>query len=398
MPYGSADRSRVPKTVNSIGANLYSIDLSRGDAANPRLGISPNEGTSDTDRRAGYMTGVLPVIDRGEMFFQDNARIYAVNLESGLPLPGWSQTYDGNRLGRYTTTGTTPTPRGQLSTIAVTDTSVLAVMGTGDLRMMFGGAGRATQYTGCVSRSTHRRERWAARPAQLAESAPAAAMAAMRELDFSGSPLIVGDNVYVMGRGSKGMQFEDCYVFCIDLNTGKSKWATYVASANIAGLFFDDGFGSSQQGVSHLAYASGRVFCLTNLGAMAALNAYDGTIAWLNVYPREEQDLNGFRMGSTQRAGARANRGRSIPSSSPISACLSCPATERCCTYTTPAPAGRSAALARCCITIPPSSTKRRIPVREQINMIIGVVPGTSDLVMGTDRSVLRAIGRRSSR
>ena len=47
------------------------------------------------------MTGVFPVVDRGEMFFQDNARVYAVSLESGTPLPGWAETYDGERDGQF---------------------------------------------------------------------------------------------------------------------------------------------------------------------------------------------------------------------------------------------------------------------------------------------------------
>jgi hypothetical protein len=40
--------------------------------------------------------------------------------------------------------------------------------------------------------------------------------------------------------------------------------------------------------VTHLAYASGRIFVLTDLGAVAALDAYSGTVAWLDIY-REQQ-------------------------------------------------------------------------------------------------------------
>ena len=38
---------------------------------------------------SGMTLGVLPVADRGELFFQDGMRVYAVSLESGVPLPGW---------------------------------------------------------------------------------------------------------------------------------------------------------------------------------------------------------------------------------------------------------------------------------------------------------------------
>ena len=48
---------------------------------------------------------------------------------------------------------------------------------------------------------------------------------------------------------------------------------------------------------SHLAYANGRVYVLTNLGALAALDAYSGTIAWLNIYPLDLPQIANFRGG-----------------------------------------------------------------------------------------------------
>ena len=47
----------------------------------------------ESARERGQTLGVMPAVDRGELFFQDNANIYAVNLDSGLPLPGWATTY-----------------------------------------------------------------------------------------------------------------------------------------------------------------------------------------------------------------------------------------------------------------------------------------------------------------
>jgi outer membrane protein assembly factor BamB len=38
------------------------------------------------------------------------------------------------------------------------------------------------------------------------------------------------------------------------------------------------------EAATHLSYASGRVFVSTNLGAVAALDAYSGSVAWLNIY------------------------------------------------------------------------------------------------------------------
>ena len=41
-----------------------------------------------------------PVVDRGELFFHDGWRVYALHLESGVPLSGWAQSYP-SRNGQY---------------------------------------------------------------------------------------------------------------------------------------------------------------------------------------------------------------------------------------------------------------------------------------------------------
>ncbi len=53
-----------------------------------------------TMRRSGASLGVMPAVDRGEMYFQDNVRLYAVSLNDGLPLPAWMETWHGQN-GSY---------------------------------------------------------------------------------------------------------------------------------------------------------------------------------------------------------------------------------------------------------------------------------------------------------
>jgi outer membrane protein assembly factor BamB len=290
MLFGSLDRSRVSSANNFGGARLFSIELPkptlRNGAAQQRQDL---ERVNARDLGSGLMTGIFPVVDNGELFFQDNSRIYAVSLESGLPLPGWAATYDGDRNGRYTT-NFWPTPRSQQSAVTVTDSKVLAVMGQPDLISM--------QYTGtyglrdtrlvCLDRSSGK-ELWVARPRDLPEEA-----AGLRNLDLAGSPLVVNGAVFLQARGGKGMQFEDSYVVCFDLETGKFKFASYLASANATAQFYDASeLGALfDQSVSHMAYAAGRIYALTNLGAVAAIDVYDGTIAWLDLYPRDVQETN----------------------------------------------------------------------------------------------------------
>ena len=51
-------------------------------------------------RDQGKTITVFPIVDGDELFFQDGLRVYALHLESGVPLPGWAQTYAGNRQGQ----------------------------------------------------------------------------------------------------------------------------------------------------------------------------------------------------------------------------------------------------------------------------------------------------------
>ena len=54
------------------------------------------------------------------------------------------------------------------------------------------------------------------------------------------------------------------------------------------GTFTDDSI-LYTDAVSHIAYAGGRLFVVSNIGAIASLDAYTGTIAWLNIYRTDNQ-------------------------------------------------------------------------------------------------------------
>lgn len=276
---GSPDRGRIIEASGWPGARLFSIDLSRPDwgKINPQRPINIQQ-NQNLEQSAGLTLGVMPVIDRGQLFFQDNTRIYAVSLESGVSLPGWAATHGGERNGQYIIPGW-PMPRNHQFTVTVTDQSVLAIMNQTDPQAAVLGMippGQETMLV-CLDRETGQ-EKWTTSAAQLPEEA-----AALRSLALNGSPLVVGDNVYVLGRGGKG-QFEDCYVICFNLSDGKYRWSCYIASAHAGQQMWDGQNNSLSDGVSHLAYAGGRLYVLTHLGALAAVDAYGGAISWLNIY------------------------------------------------------------------------------------------------------------------
>lgn len=280
-PFGSPDGSRLLNVSSYGGAKVFGIEIPR-----PRLANVANvqqrrelEAQAARDRAAGNMTGILPSVDRGELFFQDNARVYALNLESGLPLPGWSATYDGERNGRYVTTAAT-TPRNFQYSVTVTDDSVFAVMGQVDPYSQLNAytpAQRDTRLV-CLDRRTGK-EKWVARTSTLPGDS-------MKQLDLAGAVVAVGQDVFVAAHSTFGLQFDDCQLLCFDAATGALKWSCYVASANPTTGNWDGDVAAFGQVVPQIAFAGGRVYVQSNLGAVAAIDAYNGTIVWLNIYPR----------------------------------------------------------------------------------------------------------------
>jgi len=96
---------------------------------------------------------------------------------------------------------------------------------------------------------------------------------------FEGAPLANGGNVYIALRKSEVRP--QAYVACYDAQTGQLRWRTLVCSAETPS-------GGQYPETTHnlLTLAHGRIYYNSNLGAVAALNASDGSTRWITVYPR----------------------------------------------------------------------------------------------------------------
>jgi outer membrane protein assembly factor BamB len=277
---GDFSRNKVSTTTIRPGARLYSLalpgDQSLKDAdPNVRRELAMQDATQE---QMGARLGIMPVVDHGQLFFQDNVNLYGVDLDSGVPLTGWAATWPG---GVYKLDGgMRALPAGQQLSLSVSDKYVAAVMGLPD---RLGGGGEDLQNPArlvCLDRSSGKLL-WTTSTAQLPDST-----GALRSAELASSPLIIGENVYVIGHGGPGQQFEDCYVICFNAADGQFRWASYVASAggDALGVISPDGMIVVSDVVSDLASAGGRIFFITNLGAVAALDAYTGSIEWLNIY------------------------------------------------------------------------------------------------------------------
>ena len=286
---GIGERGDISPSTAKPGASLNSVPLVKPDFIGSTGGNRKQYTDSDTNSLLsdGAM-GIMPVVDAGTLFFQDGRCVYAVDADSGSPLAGWLNTYGGERGGRYKL-NVFGRARNELLTISVTQSAVLAVMGQQDriplMNPQFGGQvvfqngmQSSTIKLVCLDRDTGR-ELWMRTPADLPDS-----IAVLHTADYCGTPLVLpsavaghgsgaaDDSVLIVARGGKENQFDDCYVVCLSLKTGQYRWSTYVGSATRS--YDMDGSTSIQP--SQMALADGRVFVMTNLGTVAALDPSDG--------------------------------------------------------------------------------------------------------------------------
>ena len=174
---GDATRRRVPDAAGRPGAKVAEIPLLQ-----KKFVPNPNQQAQNDlnnrrkqQRKFGLTLGLMPVIDRGEVFYQDGHRIYGASVDSGLPLAGWAMTYGPQNDRRYSDIDAILRPSAEQLTVSVTESSVLGVTsepGRGMVMNDFGqpmSDGRETQLL-CLDRATvpnagrhprlHFRNRW----------------------------------------------------------------------------------------------------------------------------------------------------------------------------------------------------------------------------------------------
>ena len=135
---GDPSRNHVAAASGTPGAHLYSIppnvaaDVS---AAGAPHGQSQEASYKEAVKN-GNTLGVIPIVDRGEMFFQDGQRIYGINLESGVPLAGWIKSNSVDRYSSFKFNGAGEPVRLRQLTLTATDHAILGIMGRADPSMM----------------------------------------------------------------------------------------------------------------------------------------------------------------------------------------------------------------------------------------------------------------------
>jgi outer membrane protein assembly factor BamB len=243
-----------------------------------------------TPSTAPTSLALIPTLDGSDIFFQDGHYLYAVDSQTGHPLPKWLNTYPGESAGRYEFQRV-GTPAQSLHTVAVSPSLVLAVMGQSDTPIVTlpgaRGPAVATPVPGaglvCLDRDTGRLL-WTHTPSELPQ-----ATTALTRAEYDGTPLLIpamftGGNdadgsILVTARTGRFYQFDECYIVCLSARTGEYRWSTYLGGATHDAKTLAD--------PAQMTFADGAVFVMTNLGVIASINPADGKVIWLNAYPHD---------------------------------------------------------------------------------------------------------------
>ncbi len=213
------------------------------------------------------------------------------------------------------------TPRGAALTPVVTDRHVLANMGLRDERinLVLGQPSVGDARMVCLDRISGA-ERWSRKPSELDGTllSDPALQADLAETQFVGTPLVVGDTVWSLAKTDpmRIRQFEQCFLVSLNLEDGRPRTITYLASSSRGDPAARWGGQRTilPEPTSILAYADGLIYVPSDTGALAAVRAADGGVEWLNLYPRIEPDP------VRQRLGAARMRRRSVTESQPFHA------------------------------------------------------------------------------
>jgi outer membrane protein assembly factor BamB/tetratricopeptide (TPR) repeat protein len=104
----------------------------------------------------------------------------------------------------------------------------------------------------------------------------------LKTVFFASAPVYESGVLYVLAVQSHGLN--DAWAAAFDADNGRLLWRTQICSANA----YTVGGPVQPDLALPVAVANGTVYAVTNLGAVAAIDAMSGNIKWLRVYDRQQ--------------------------------------------------------------------------------------------------------------
>lgn len=271
---GAPTRNHVaPKAIDVAGLAWEPIKLGAPIVAsvdNSRV-YSPRRVAEDAQGLLSY----YPVVTGDLLLFNNQSDIWAFHLQSGKPAwPGDAKKPPGVFFSSEFV-AVNPPSRGARGlgvprfTMTCADNRLYARMGSQVTTRPVESFDTQTGNLVCLDLAAQGRLVWKIAPDD-------------DKWAFEGAPLVEGADVYVAMRHSDVRP--QAYVACFDSETGRRRWRTLVCSAETPG-------GGQAEEMTHnlLTLAEGSLYLNTNLGAVAALRAYDGQVQWITTYPRAKR-------------------------------------------------------------------------------------------------------------
>lgn len=233
--------------------------------------------------RRSVPPGIFPVVYGEHVFFNDSARIYALNWKTGLP--AWSVDNEASPV-IYPSTGAgqnrlpfRPVVGVPRFTMTIHQGRLYARMGTPVTSVAKDERLGLFSDLVCLDLDQGQGKLlWKISSSEL------------REEDFvwsiEGAPVVSGNKLFVvLHRGFPQVQTN---VACFSTDTGELIWnqSVCVALKNIE---------ESVNYISHLllTLAEGQLYLSTDMGAIASLDSLDGKINWIVTYPSQEEVTKG---------------------------------------------------------------------------------------------------------
>jgi len=123
----------------------------------------------------------------------------------------------------------------------------------------------------------------------------------LRSSSFNSMPVIQDGRVWVLGWRKSG--YIDATLWCLDARTGEEIWSRPIVGNQVELTMF--GEPAREPFLGGVLVQDGTVYCCSNLGAVAALRAWDGQVEWISEYDRSSlnSQRNRFRRGGRRSGG-----------------------------------------------------------------------------------------------
>jgi len=258
---GSSSRDRVIESAADAGAAVWSLSLEGEQEAPPEPARAEEEGGEPEEEAS-----MIPSLAAGVLCVQDAWRVWAIEAASGRLL--WLYESPDQEKEGGQTYGDSGGP--ELYSCTLADGRVYAVLGA-PVPGFYGTMG-AVNRSALLCLDAAGQVLWTLRASDLGH--------AYARVQLNPAPVVEGGKVFLTARRRKTSGLEDCFLVRADAGSGRLDWQVHVGSAAVGG------YGFRIPTLSPIAWASDTVLLCTNLGSLAAVDAWTGRVQWLRRYER----------------------------------------------------------------------------------------------------------------